>query len=130
VKATATRTAGYTHRIEIRNHQLTVDEPQDQGGDDRGPTPQELLAAGLAACTAITIEMYAERKGWDIGEVAVECEYEQTERNSPTEFKLTLRLPGDLNREQLERLQAIAAKCPVHRALEGKAKFHHRAGRL
>jgi putative redox protein len=126
MKATARRTEGYTHRIEIRDHGLTADEPPEQGGDDHGPTPQELLAASLAACTAITIEMYAERKGWDLGEVAVECEYEQAERGNPTEFTVTLRLPGGLSDEQVDRLQVIAAKCPVHRTLDGSVSFQQR----
>jgi putative redox protein len=130
MKAIATRTAGFTHRIDIRGHELTADEPQDQGGEDRGPNPQELLAASLAACTAITIEMYAERKGWDIGEVKVECEYTQAERGSPTDFIVTLQLPSALGDEQLDRIQTIAAKCPVHRTLEGDARFEQRVERI
>lgn len=64
MKATARRTArdAFTHQIGIREHQLTVDEPADHGGHDEGPTPQELLAASLASCTAVTVEMYADRK--------------------------------------------------------------------
>jgi putative redox protein len=130
MKATATRTAGFIHRIEVGDHQLTADEPPDQGGEDKGPNPQELLAASLAACTAITIEMYAERKGWEVGDVRVGCEYEQAERGSPTNFTITLSLPSDLSDEQLERIQAIAAKCPVHRTLEGAAMFEQRIERL
>jgi putative redox protein len=124
--ARRTASAGWAHRIETRGHQLVADEPTEQGGEDRGPTPQELLATSLAACTAITIEMYAKRKGWEIGDVEVECEYEQAERGSATAFKLVLRLPGGLSREQLERLEVIAAKCPVHRTLEGEVKFEQR----
>jgi putative redox protein len=123
MKATAGRTAGFTHRVEIRQHELTADEPHDLGGEDQGPNPQELLAAALASCTAITIEMYAERKGWDVGALEVNCEYEQAERGAPTEFKLTLRLPAGLSADQVERITAIAAKCPVHRTLEGEARF-------
>jgi putative redox protein len=129
MKATAARASGYTHRIDIRHHELAADEPREQGGDDQAPTPQELLAGSLAACTAITIEMYAERKGWDVGEVEVECEYEQAERGHPTEFTIILRLPGDLTDEQIERIQTIAAKCPVHRTLEGEARFEQRVER-
>lgn len=130
MRATATRTAGFTHRIEVGNHELTADEPPDQGGEDKGPNPQELLAASLAACTAITIEMYAERKGWDVGQVRVGCEYEQAERGAPTNFTITLSLPSDLSDEQLERIQTIAAKCPVHRTLENEATFEQRVERL
>jgi putative redox protein len=128
VKATTHRTAsgGWAHRIETRDHQLVADEPPAQGGEDRGPTPQELLAASLAACTAITIEMYAKRKGWEIGDVEVECEYDQAERGNPTAFKLLLRLPDGLSREQVDRLEAIAAKCPVHRTLEGEVTFEQK----
>jgi putative redox protein len=125
MKATAHRSgsATYTHTIDIRNHQLTVDECKDGGGEDTGPTPQELLAASLASCTAITIEMYAARKGWDIGQVDVCCEYVPAERGCPTRFKLELRLPSSTTEEQRERLQVIAAKCPVHRTLEGEVMF-------
>jgi putative redox protein len=128
VKASAHRTAseGWVHRIETRGHQLVADEPAEHGGEDRGPTPQELLAASLAACTAITLEMYAKRKGWELGDVEVECEYEQADRDSPTLFKLNLRLPSGLSEEQVERLDTIAAKCPVHRTLQGDCSFEQR----
>jgi putative redox protein len=129
VRATATRTQRFSHRIDVRQHELAADEPTEQGGTDQAPTPQELLAASLAACTAITIEMYAERKGWELGEVAVECDYEQAERGSATEFTVTLRLSGELTDEQVERIQAIAAKCPVHRTLEGETRFEQRVER-
>jgi putative redox protein len=116
----------YTHRVEIREHRLTVDEPGEKGGDDRGPTPQELLAASLAACTAITIEMYARRKGWDIGTIEVQCEYEPADRGTPTNFELVLRLPTGCTEEQVARLRMIAAKCPVHRTLAGEISFDQR----
>jgi putative redox protein len=126
MKATVAQTNGFTHRIDIRHHEVTVDEPSDVGGNDEGPNPQELLAASLAACTAITVEMYAERKGWDMARVAVDCEYEQADRGAPTQFTVTLRLPGGLSDEQVDRLSAIAAKCPVHRTLEGDVSFDQR----
>jgi putative redox protein len=128
MKAIARRTARttFTHRVDIRHHQLTADEPADQGGDDEGPNPQELLAASLASCTAITMEMYAKRKGWDIGPVEVQCEYSPAQRGSPTEFALVLRLPSECSAEQVERLRVIAAKCPVHRTLEGEVRFDER----
>src|SRR5437764_15235092 len=111
MKATAHRTATFTHRIEIGNHQLTIDEPTSNGGDDEGPNPQELLAASLASCTAVTMEMYAKHKGWEIGTVEVVCEYSPAERGCPTKFKLELRLPAGLDPERVEKLQVIAAKC-------------------
>jgi putative redox protein len=128
MKATARRTArnALTHRIDIRQHQVLADEPIDQGGEDDGPMPQELLAAALASCTAITMEMYAKRKGWDIGHVEVDCEYTPAERGCPTAFKLVLRLPTECSQEQVEKLRVIAAKCPVHRTLDGEVLFTER----
>jgi putative redox protein len=126
MKATARRLdpSAFTTEIDVRNtHHLTVDEPRDEGGDDEGPSPQELLAATLASCTAVTMEMYAKRKGWNIGHVEVECEYSPAERGCPTKFKLALRLPSGLSEEQVERLRVIAAKCPVHRTLDGEVMF-------
>jgi putative redox protein len=125
LKATAHRTTrtAFTHKVDIRAHQLLVDEPTDQEGDDEGPSPQELLAASLASCTAITMEMYAKHKGWDIGVVEVQVEYSPAERGCPTRFKLSLRFPNGCSEEQIERLQVIAAKCPVHRTLEGEVMF-------
>jgi putative redox protein len=128
IKAGARRTGSttYTHRVNVREHRLTIDEPRDNGGEDEGPTPQELLAVSLASCTAITIEMYANRKDWDIGQIEVECEYTPVERGTPTRFKLTLRLPNGLSDEQVEKLRVIAAKCPVHRTLDGEVLFDER----
>jgi len=117
------KSTGYTHQLEIRQHSLTADEPTEHGGDDHGPSPQELLAASLASCTAITIEMYAERKGWEIGPVEVECEYSPAERGAPTEFRIFIRLADTCSEEQVARLRQIAAKCPVHRTLEGEVVF-------
>jgi putative redox protein len=128
MKATARRSASdsFAHQVDIRRHQLTIDEPNEHGGDDDGPTPQEMLAAALASCTAVTMEMYAKHKGWDIGPVEVQCEYTPAERGCPTRFKLALRLPAGLSEEQVERLSVIAAKCPVHRTLDGEVMFEQR----
>jgi len=82
-----------------------------------------MLAVSLASCTAITIEMYAKRKGWEIGDVGVDVDYEPAQRGSPTKFKMILRLPKELPEDQRERLMHIAAKCPVHRTLEGEVMF-------
>ncbi len=124
-----TRRAGsgtFTQRIEIRQHHLGVDEPTDHGGDDTAPSPQELLAASLASCTAVTMEMYAKRKGWDAERTEVECDYQPADKGQPTAFTLVLRFPSDLAPEQIERLTQIAAKCPVHRTLEGDVTFEQR----
>jgi putative redox protein len=130
MKATATRAGTYRQTIRIRDHQLTVDEPADQGGDDTGPSPLELLAASLASCTAITMEMYAQRKGWDVGGVEVACDYTPAERGVPTRFNLVMRFPDQLSDEQVERLRVIAAKCPVHRTLDGEVMFDESVERL
>ena len=130
MKATATRTGTYKHVVQVRQHRLLADEPLDEGGDDAAPSPQELLAASLASCTAVTMEMYAQRKGWDIGGVEVEAEYTPAERGCPTRFALTLRLPSELSEEQVERLRVIAAKCPVHRTLDGEVMFDERVQRV
>jgi putative redox protein len=131
MKATARRDGGgFRHTVQVRDHQMTVDEPLAAGGDDTAPNPQELLAVSLASCTAITMEMYAARKGWDIGHVEVAVEYSPAERGCPTKFELIMRLPDDLPEEQAERLRVIAAKCPVHRALDGEVMFLERVERV
>jgi putative redox protein len=71
----------------------------------------------------VTMAMYAERKGWEIGEVAVDVNYEPAQRGSPTRFRLDVQLPKELPDEQRERLMQIGAKCPVHRTLEGEVMF-------
>ncbi len=126
MKANAARAGTYKQLVTVRDHKLWVDEQQADGGDDAGPTPQELLAASLATCTAITMEMYAQRKGWQIGHVEVSCEYTPADRGCPTRFVLVLKLPDDLPEEQIERLRIIAAKCPVHRTLDGEVMFDER----
>ena len=125
MKANAQRVGndGFKHTVSVRKHELTVDEKEDDGGTDSGPSPQEMLAVSLASCTAITIEMYAKRKGWEIGDVSVNVDYEPAQRGSPTKFKMTMHLPKELPEEQLQRLEQIAAKCPVHRTLEGEVMF-------
>src|SRR5213080_4548466 len=102
MKAIARRSArtSFTHRIDIRNHQVVADEPTEHGGDDEGPSPQELLAASLASCTAITMEMYAKHKGWDLGPVEVQVDYTPAERGCPTRFRMALRLPSATTPEQ------------------------------
>jgi putative redox protein len=131
MKATARREGtGLRHTVQVRDHQMVVDEVQSAGGGDTGPDPLELLAVSLASCTAITIEMYAARKGWDIGHVEVECEYTPAERGCPTRFNIIYRLPAHLADEQVERLKVIAAKCPVHRTLDGEVMFNERVERV
>ena len=126
MKATATRESGYRHVVRVRSHDLSIDEPTDTGGSDTGPSPQELLAASLASCTAITMEMYATRKGWELPDVEVAVEYQPAERGCPTRFDLVVRIPADVSEEDAKRLMTIAAKCPVHRTLEGEVAFDER----
>jgi putative redox protein len=127
MRAVARREDGkLRHEVVIGSHHLTADEPEENGGDGSGPSPQELLAASLASCTAATIELYAQRKSWDIGEVVVDVHYEPAQRGSPTRFEMSVRLPKELPEDQRERLMQIAAKCPVHRTLEGEVMFDER----
>jgi putative redox protein len=126
MRAIAQQLENLRHDVRVRSHTITADEPKDSGGDDSGPSPQELLAASLASCTAITMEMYARRKGWDISGLAVDCEYTPAERGCPTRFEIVTKMPAHLSDEQVERLQVIAAKCPVHRTLEGEVAFDER----
>ena len=124
MRATSRRQDGKLRQaVEVREHTVAADEPKDHGGDDSAPSPQELLAASLASCTAITMEMYAERKGWELGDVTVDVDYEPAQRGSPTRFKLVVNFPKELTEEQRERLMQIGAKCPVHRVLEGEVMF-------
>jgi putative redox protein len=120
MRAVARRRDGYTHDVELDSgHTLVIDEPVESGGRDLGPSPTRAAAAGLAACTAITCEMYANRKGWDLG--AVECEVDVVQGPGAAfeEITVTLHIPAQLDDDQRERLLRIAAKCPVHRALSG-----------
>ena len=130
MRAIAIRKGKYEHEVRVREHRVLADEPDDIGGGDLGPSPEELLAASLASCTAITMEMYAERKGWDMTGVEVDCDYAPAERGRPTQFNLVLRLPESLSDEQVERLTVIAAKCPIHRTLEGEVTFDERVQRV
>ena len=131
MRVVARRREGYVHDVEIEGgaHTLVVDEPVLAGGDDAGPSPTRLLAAGLASCIAITLEMYAERKGWDVDPVEVEVEVEY-ENFTPISFAATIRLPAGLSEEQRERLLAIARKCPVHKVIATETQVSDRVEAL
>lgn len=122
--ALAKRTGHYEHLVVVGDHRLITDEPIDLGGDNAGPSPQQLLAASLASCTATTIEMYAAHKGWEVGDVKVKVEYESAKRGAPTTFNVKLCVPPGLDDEQIRRITEIATKCPVHRVLEGEVIFN------
>ncbi len=120
MRIAARRRQGYAHDVEVDGHTLRVDEPPEAGGEDSGPRPTTLLGASLAGCIAITVEMYAERKGWDVGQVEVDVELSY-EGVVPTDFEVGLKLPSHLDEEQRRRLLVIATKCPVHKVLAGEA---------
>jgi putative redox protein len=119
VRVVARRAEGYAHDVEIEGgHTVRVDEPAEAGGADTGPSPTRLLAASLAGCIAITVEMYAQRKGWDVGAVEVDVEVGY-DGPVPTSFEVGLKLPAELDDEQRRRLLVIATKCPVHKVIAG-----------
>lgn len=122
MRVVAQRRSGYAHDVEIEGgHVLRLDEPTAAGGTDTGPSPTRLLAASLAGCTAITIEMYAERKQWDVGQVEVDVDVEYRD-GAPLSFAVTLRLPSELSDEQRKRLLIVATKCPVHKLIAGETE--------
>lgn len=121
MKVVARRIQGYAHELELEGgHELVVDEPEDRGGTDTGPRPTQLLASALAGCVAITMEMYAERKGWDLGDLEVNVEVSYAD-SAPNDYEVSISLPDGLDDEQRRRLLVIATKCPVHKVLAGEA---------
>lgn len=122
VKASADKQ--FRQEISAGAHHLAADVPKEIGGEDTAPTPHELLQASLGACTAITVQMYAKRKGWDLKAVNVKVQEEQIENPDAPGGKLTrfvrhIELSGPLNQEQIDGLRAIADKCPIHKLLQG-----------
>ncbi|HVC87568.1 MAG TPA: OsmC family protein [Gaiellaceae bacterium] len=102
-------------------HRLMTDEPERVGGSGSGPSPHELLPAALAACISTHLVMYARTKDWELGDVSVDVVYDH--RSTPRSFQIDIRLGEDLTFDQLERLEAVAARCPVRKALAGGAEF-------
>lgn len=105
----------YGQDISIRHLHLAADEPPSLGGDDVGPTPTELILSGLGSCKAITLQMYAERKGWNLESVVVELSYDSDTQQPTIQAQLTLE--GDLDEQQRQRLRDISDRCPVHKLL-------------
>jgi putative redox protein len=124
-RAVVRRRNGYEHEIEMREHRLIVDEPPEKGGTDQGPMPAELLAASLASCTAITMEMYAARKEWGLGTVEVAVDFTEVTTDDPPTFDVRITLGAELSEENRERLLTIAGKCPVHKALKSQDVVIH-----
>jgi len=113
----------YTTEIMANGHSLLVDEPTDIGGNDLGPNPYGLVSSGLAACTAITLKMYANKKEWDINEIRVHIKHDKVEQtkedetNKVDQFVRYIEIEGNIDEEQRNRLLLIANKCPVHKTL-------------
>ena len=120
----------YGQRIIAGGHQLVADEPAAIGGADSGPTPYDLLLAGLGACTAITVRMYADRKGWPLRQTTVrlrhrrihatDCAYCETRTGQLDQIDRELQFEGELTDDQRARLLGIAERCPVHRTLHSE----------
>ena len=124
---------GFTTQIKAGNHYMVADEPTSYGGKDFGPSPYEYVSAGLSACTAMTIQMYAKRKGWIIENVEVHTSYGKIhakdfvdcDENSAKidTFNREIKLESDLDQKQLERILQIADKCPLHKTLNSKTQI-------
>lgn len=112
----------YATKITSDSNTLIADEPLSHGGTGKGFAPMELLASSLAACTSITLRMYADRKEWDLDniEVIVDLETNSTE----SLFKRAITLTGNLSQEQTDRLLDIANHCPVHKILSNTISIH------
>ena len=110
------------HQVDVNGrHMLVTDAPERLGGTDHGPAPHELLPATLAACAATTVAMYARKRGWDIGELAVDADYDPD--STPRHVTLELHLSDGLTPEQRRRLERVARACPARRALEAGFVF-------
>lgn len=124
--ATSRSVAGTLRQVVVIDgkHRLVTDEPESVGGDGSAPAPHELLAASLASCVSTTLVMYARRREWDLGEVSVAVDYDH--RSAPRRCEIDVHVSADLDAEQLERLEAVAAACPVRRSIETGFEFVER----
>lgn len=118
---------GFSTQMTVGSHTMMADEPVSYGGNDFGPSPYEFVSAGLSACTAMTVQMYVKRKGWDLQNIEVHTSHtkvakqivengEQKEIKVDT-FNREIKLKGNLDDKQIQRMLQIADKCPVHKTL-------------
>ena len=108
----------YRQRLSINSHEWYADTNLALGGEDSAPEPHDLFDSSLAACTAITLQMYAKRKGIPLESINIELERDSSkEKNGEYGLALTLELVGDLSDDQKQQLMTIATKCPVHKLM-------------
>jgi putative redox protein len=119
-RSVATSDAGYRTDVRAGHHHLVADEPEARGGTDEGASPTQLLAGALASCTAITLRMYGERKGWDLGPIKVDCRvfYRGGDRKHQG-IDRTVTIGASLTDEQRAKIAKIADKTPVTIAVSG-----------
>lgn len=116
----------YATRISARGHVFTADEPLDNGGKDHGPSPTELVLSGLAACTAATLKMYADRKEWSVDRINVDISIHTEKHPDGTQtahIQRRIHFEGSLTEDQRERMLQIADKCPTHKLLTNKIEI-------
>ena len=112
------RTASLAQTIHIRSHALVTDVSEAEGGDDAGPSPHDLYDAALGACKALTVMWYARRKGIPVDDIQTQVERDDAdERKGIYRLAATLKIHGELTDAQLQELQAVAQKCPVHKLM-------------
>jgi putative redox protein len=118
-------TEGYRGELRAGRHRFVADEGPEVGGDDEGPNPYQLLLAALVQCTAATLRMYANRKGWVLGDVSVRARLLRVGDGADKVERIerSVEVAGDLTAEQLERLAEIADRTPVTRTLLGSLTF-------
>lgn len=114
-------TTNWATRVVVGGHSLTVDEPMSLGGQDAGPAPYDVLLASLGGCTAITLRMYAERKGWPL--TAIEVDLKHYKDGDRSKIERVLHLTGPLDEAQRVRLADIAERTPVTLTLKGGAEI-------